>query len=120
MKLSSLDELPKFSKWPARLLGLEPWETKEKTAEEIEREFGREKWGALLEKFRSTPGSRLEDVDRWAAGDATMTLASVAHTIAFATRMNSGPYGAGVCCQTQLTFSLSVLCSTAGPTWYGS
>lgn len=77
MKLSSLDELPKFSSWPARLLGLEPWETKEKTAEEIEREFGREKWGALLERFKSTPGSRLEDVDRWAAGDATLTLASV-------------------------------------------
>ena len=49
-----------------------------------------------------------------------ITLASVTHTIAFAIRMNSGPYGAGVCCHTQLTFSLSVLCSTAGPTTYGS
>ncbi len=77
MKLSSLDELAKFSKWPARLLGLEPWESKEKTPEEIEREFGREKWGVLLEKFRQNPGSRLEDVDKWAAGDATNTLASV-------------------------------------------
>jgi hypothetical protein len=42
VKLSSLDDLPKFSKWPARLLGLEPWESKEKTEVEIEREFGRE------------------------------------------------------------------------------
>lgn len=77
MKISSLDELPKFSRWPARLLGIEPWETKEKTPEEIEREFGREKWGVLLEKFKANPEARLEDVDRWAAGDATMTLASV-------------------------------------------
>src|SRR5215216_5024455 len=77
MKISSLDELPKFSKWPARLLGTEPWESKEKTDAEIEREFGREKWGVLLEKFKQSPGSRLEDVDRWAAGDAQNTLASV-------------------------------------------
>jgi len=77
MKISSLDELPKFSRWPARLLGLEPFESKEKNAEEIEREFGREKWGTLLERFKQNPGSRLEDVDKWAAGDATNTLASV-------------------------------------------
>jgi hypothetical protein len=77
MKLSSLDELPKFSKWPARLLGLEPWDKKEKTEAEIEREFGKEKWGVLLEKYKQNPGSRLEDVDRWAAGDAENTIASV-------------------------------------------
>lgn len=77
MKISSLDELPKFSKWPERLLGIETWDTKEKTPDEIEREFGKEKWGTLLERFKSNPGSRLEDVDRWASGDATLTLASV-------------------------------------------
>ena len=77
MKISSLDQLPKFSKWPARLLGLEPWETKEKTAEEIEREFGQEKWGALLERYWHNTKARLEDVDRWAAGDVGNTLASV-------------------------------------------
>lgn len=81
MKISSLDELPKFSKWPARLLGLEIWETKQKNPAEIEREFGREKWGTLLERFKSNPGSRLEDVDKWAAGDAVTTLASVDHHI---------------------------------------
>ena len=77
MKISSLNELPKFSKWPARLLGIEQWETKEKTPEEIEREFGKEKWGQLLERFRANPDSRLDDVDKWAAGDQTLTLASV-------------------------------------------
>jgi hypothetical protein len=77
MKISSLDALPKFSPWPARLLGLEPFEPKTKTPEEIEREFGREKWGVLLEKFNASPDARLEDVDRWAGGDAMMTLASV-------------------------------------------
>jgi hypothetical protein len=77
MKISSIDELPRYSPWPARLLGLVPWETRQKTEQEIEREFGREKWGALLEKFKSNPGARLEDVDKWAAGDTGPTLASV-------------------------------------------
>jgi hypothetical protein len=77
MKISSLNELPKFSKWPARLLGLERWATKEKTPEEIEREFGKEKWGRLLERFKENPSARLDDVDKWAAGDTTLTLASV-------------------------------------------
>ena len=77
MKISSLNELPKFSQWPARLLGIEHWETKEKTPEEIEREFGREKWGQLLARFKENPQARLDDVDKWAAGDEAMTLASV-------------------------------------------
>ena len=77
MKISSLDDLPKFSKWPARLLGIDHWETKEKTEHEIEREFGKEKWGVLLERFNQNPGSRLEDVDKWASGSTETTLASV-------------------------------------------
>jgi hypothetical protein len=77
VKLSSLDELPRFSPWPSRLLGLEPWAAKEKTPAEIEREFGREKWGALLDRFKKTEGARLDDVDRWAAGETKVTLASV-------------------------------------------
>lgn len=77
MKISSLNDLPKFSRWPARLLGLEPWEAEPKSNEEIEREFGREKWGQLLERFRQNPQSRLDDVDNWAAGDQALTLASV-------------------------------------------
>jgi hypothetical protein len=77
MNISSLNELPKFSPWPARLLGLEPWVTKEKSPEEIEREFGKEKWGALLQRFKATEGARLDDVDQWAAGDIELTLASV-------------------------------------------
>ena len=81
MKISSLDELPKYSQWPARLLGLIPWEAREKTEAEIEREFGREKWGSLLERFKSSPGARLEDVDGWAAGGPGPSLASVGEHI---------------------------------------
>lgn len=72
-----MDDLPKFSPWPARLLGLSPWETRAKSPAEIEREFGREKWGALLERFRSSPAAGLAEVDRWADGTTTPSLASV-------------------------------------------
>jgi hypothetical protein len=44
----SLDYLPRYSPWPARLLGLEPFQQKTKTPAEITREFGVEKWGAML------------------------------------------------------------------------
>lgn len=77
MEIRPMDDLPKFSPWPARLLGLSPWEARAKTPEEIEREFGREKWGALLERFRATPSAGLDEVDRWAAGTVAPLLASV-------------------------------------------
>lgn len=78
MELGNLDDLPKYSPWPSRLLGLEPWQTKIKTPEEIEREFGKEKWGSLLEKFKATPGATLDDVDQWAAGNTKRSLTTVA------------------------------------------
>lgn len=41
------NDLPKMSKWPARMLGLEPFLQKARGASEIEREYGDEKWGAV-------------------------------------------------------------------------
>jgi hypothetical protein len=48
---SLLDQLPLFSAWPRRLLGLEPTPEIHKTPEEVTREYDREKWGALLNKI---------------------------------------------------------------------
>lgn len=50
----TVNDLPSFSPWPARLLGLEPWEQKHKTPEEVIREYEHEKWGLLLEKITKT------------------------------------------------------------------
>lgn len=77
MEIRTLDELPKYSPWPARILGSEPWNDRVKSPEEIEREFGREKWGALLERFRATPAAGLKDVDEWAAGSTESSLSTV-------------------------------------------
>ena len=53
----SINDLPRFSPWPARLLGLSNWETKYKNHESITREFECEKWGRLLQKALETQGN---------------------------------------------------------------
>ena len=59
----TLDDLPRFSGWPKRLLSLEPWEVRHKTAAEVEREFEREKWGRLLSATRSLATPTLDAVE---------------------------------------------------------
>jgi hypothetical protein len=62
----SVDDLPRFSPWPGRLLGLDPWTGPERTREEILREFGRDKWGRLLERARVAAGPvTVEQLDEW-------------------------------------------------------
>lgn len=60
----TLNDLPRFSPWPERLLGLKPWAQRQKTAQEITREYEHETYGPLLEKVRAAgrPLS-VEDVD---------------------------------------------------------
>lgn len=45
----SLNDLPQFSPWPARLLGIDSYQVRKKTHDQICREFDVEKWGKLLE-----------------------------------------------------------------------
>jgi hypothetical protein len=53
-----LNELPKYSRWPHRLLNLEPWETRKKVAAELMREYENEKWGPIWERVRAA-GTRI-------------------------------------------------------------
>lgn len=46
-------ELPKYSVWPQKLLGLEELRHRIKNRNEIIREFDAEKWGGLLSKYSS-------------------------------------------------------------------
>ena len=59
----TLDSIASFSSWPARLLGLETFSIKYKSPSEVKREFGDEKWGALLEIFSGFPSFTLADVE---------------------------------------------------------
>lgn len=71
----TLDDLPRFSPWPARLLGHEPWKPKQKTPEEITREYETEKWGPLLERVKASGASvRVNQVDAWMLGSAPDVL----------------------------------------------
>jgi hypothetical protein len=64
--LYTLNNLPQFSKWPARLLGLEPWERKKKNAQELIREYEHEKWGPLLKRIEKAGRDvKVQEVDRW-------------------------------------------------------
>ncbi len=52
LKPIRLDELPRYSPWPQRLLGLAACPVRPKTEKEVIREFEREKWGPLLKGLR--------------------------------------------------------------------
>jgi hypothetical protein len=74
----TLDDLPRYSPWPARLLGLEPWTPRQKTSSEVLREFDREKWGGLLARLEAAAAPpRVEEVDQWFLGALPETLCSV-------------------------------------------
>ena len=49
----TINDLPKYSRWPARLLGIEFWKQRNKSKEEIDREFEVESWGAYLKRIKN-------------------------------------------------------------------
>ena len=59
----TMDELPDWSSWPARMLSIEPFDIMHKTSEAIIREFGVDKWGALLKFFSGKDKFALADVE---------------------------------------------------------
>src|SRR5262249_37183244 len=77
----TVDDLPRYSPWPARLLGLEPFQPKQKTPAEVSREFEGEKWGPLLRwAHQAKEPVRLDDVDAKVLGRA-MNLCSEGQTL---------------------------------------
>lgn len=52
MTTYTINDLPRFSPWPERLIGSESWQQRHKTPEEIIREYEHEKWGSLLRKVQ--------------------------------------------------------------------
>jgi len=59
----SLNEIASYSDWPSRLLSIEPFAVKNKNKFEINREFGDEKWGVLLNSFKNDPDLSLSDIE---------------------------------------------------------
>jgi hypothetical protein len=62
----ALDELAAHSPWPARLLGLVPWEPKIKNPAEVTREFEHEKWGPLWQRVQNADNpATLATISSW-------------------------------------------------------
>ncbi len=60
----TLDELPRHTEWPARLLAVNPEPVRHKIAPEVLREFDRDKWGALLRSAQSDPSLDVVAIER--------------------------------------------------------
>jgi hypothetical protein len=84
----SVDDLPRFSPWPARLLGLEPWRQRRKSRAQVTREYEQEKWGPLLQRYLTTGATAdvatvfswsVEGIDRMCCidGDRLQLLSSL-------------------------------------------
>jgi hypothetical protein len=74
----TINDLPRFSPWPARLLGLEPWAQRQKTPVEITREYEHEKWGPLLTRVRAANRPvTVDEVDEWQIKDVPPSLCSI-------------------------------------------
>ena len=58
----SINDLPKFSPWPARLLGAEEFVAKRRTPSEVRREYESEKWRNVLSWLRKQDVINAEDL----------------------------------------------------------
>lgn len=74
----TINDLPRYSSWPTRLLGLETWEQRSKTPETIHREYENEKWSSLLKKVENSKREIVvEEVDEWVFKDSEPSLCSI-------------------------------------------
>lgn len=77
----TVNDLPRFSPWPARLLGLEPWVAKRKTPAEVTREYEYEKWGPLLAACSRMEGElTIERADAYVFAGTSPCLCLIAGT----------------------------------------
>jgi hypothetical protein len=78
----TIDDLPRFSPWPTRLLGIESWNQKHKTREEIIREYEHEKWGPLLTRVQKEINDiTMQKVEKWLVYDTPDILCSIGEKI---------------------------------------
>jgi len=78
MSAYTINDLPRYSPWPARLIGSEPCLKRYKTPEEVTREYEYEKWGPLLNKLlKERRRVTLEEVDKWIFDDIQPSLCGI-------------------------------------------
>jgi hypothetical protein len=69
MKRIRIEDLPTWSPWPARLLGLAPWNVPSRTLEKVKREYDQDKFARCLDFCKERGASVTpEDVRRFESG----------------------------------------------------
>ena len=68
--LSKIDlaELPAWSQWPERIMGIAPWSIPVRTVEKVAREYDGDKYAKCLALFREGKAVSAEDVKRFEFG----------------------------------------------------
>jgi hypothetical protein len=56
MKQVGLIDLPRWSHWPTRLLGLTPWTAPVRTVQQVDKEYDKEKYARLLDHYQAADG----------------------------------------------------------------
>ena len=79
MKKITLSELPQWSPWPKRLLGLSEWTVAKRDTSKVEKEYNLDKYAKCLEFLKnSSPRATVEQVKTFELGpDAEETCVSV-------------------------------------------
>ena len=79
----SLDELPYYSEWPRRLLGLDAWKAVRRDREKVAAEYDQDKYARCLEFFNTAKTRpRIEDIrDAEFRDDKQPTCASRGDTL---------------------------------------
>lgn len=73
-----LNDLPRYSDWPAKLLGIKPCQNRRKTTDEVVREYEMEKWGPLLRKVQQSDAKlKVEEVDSMVLEGESPSLCSM-------------------------------------------
>ena len=75
MRAIEFGDLPKYSAWPAILLGLQDFEPKKKTPAEVMREFEAEKWSSVLAAVKGDSSLRVSDLDSLRLASPELALA---------------------------------------------
>lgn len=74
-KKISLNDLPQYSPWPSRILGLSSWSRDARNKDENYREYENEKWGPLVQSVSKNPGEcSLEKVSKVSWEDTSSVL----------------------------------------------
>jgi len=63
-KIITINDLPKHSEWPERLLGIEEFNVRDKSHDEVVREYNTDKWGELLSKISMIKDPSVSNADK--------------------------------------------------------